>query len=71
MNKKTAVTKVLLSLRDGYSIKEAREFKEDIKTGKKTQTGSGIYIYSGRTRQGERFKNRADALIHFHEEVAK
>lgn len=67
MNKKINNVKILQTLDNGYSIREVREYKEDVKTGTRTQTGSTIALYQGKKMKLDGFKNK-QAAIDFYKE---
>lgn len=62
MNKKVNNVKILQSLDNGYSVREVREYKEDVKTGTRTQTGSTIALYQGKKMKLDGFKNKQEAI---------
>lgn len=70
MNKKRLNTKVLMPLDDGFSIREIREIHTDVKTDKRTQTGSTIAVFQGKKVVEKGFKNTQEALKYY-EGVAK
>lgn len=65
MNKKKANTKVLVPLDAGFSIREVREIQTDVKTDRKTQTGSSIAIFQGKKQIKGGFKNTDAALTYY------
>ncbi len=67
MNKKTNNVKVLHNLPNGYSVREVREIKEDLKTGTKTQTGSTIALFQGKKMKLDGFPNKQAAIDFYNE----
>lgn len=68
MNKKKAVTKVLISLENGFSIREVREFHTDVKTNKTIQVSSTVAVFLGNKIFQDGFKNSQEALKYYRTE---
>ncbi len=67
MNKKINNVKILCSLDNGYSVREVRKYKENVKAGTRTQTGSTIALYQGKKMKLDGFPNKQAAIDFYNE----